>query len=149
MSKRKWFIVAGLLSLLLVGSLTGVALAQSDSEDGSSGPWSAFLGKVCGNYQERNGTAIDQAELEQAMVQARNQMRDEALASRLEQMVEDGRISQEEADAYLEWWQARPDIDLEGFSGRGAGEGMRCGRGGHHVGGSCMGPNGQGEGGAW
>jgi hypothetical protein len=39
-------------------------------------------------------------------------MQYEALKSWLQDLVDKGKITQEEADQYLEWWQSRPDIEL-------------------------------------
>ncbi len=45
------------------------------------------------------------------MAQARSEMRADALQKRLQNLVSQGRISQEQADQYLEWQQARPDME--------------------------------------
>lgn len=38
-------------------------------------------------------------------------MRDEALDNRLKCLVEKGKITQEQADQYKQWWQSRPDME--------------------------------------
>ena len=40
-------------------------------------------------------------------------MRQEAMANRLEELVEEGVMTQEEADQYKEWCDARPDVPLQ------------------------------------
>jgi len=38
-------------------------------------------------------------------------MQDEALDSYLQELVDEGKITQDEADQYKAWWQARPDME--------------------------------------
>jgi len=42
-------------------------------------------------------------------------MRDEALDNYLKNLVDEGKITQEQADQYKSWWQSKPDIgqDME------------------------------------
>ena len=54
--------------MVLVGSITGVVLAQTGNGDDSqakAGP-EALLGRVCEVYEENTGVAIDSQELEKA-----------------------------------------------------------------------------------
>ena len=53
---------------------------------------------------------IDQQELEDAFNQAQSELREQALDNRLQKLVEDGVLTQEQADAYKTWLEARPDI---------------------------------------
>jgi hypothetical protein len=54
-------------------------------------------------------------------------MKDAALQSWLDKLVTEGKITQEQADEYLHWWQSKPnDIPLLGARG---GYGMMWGRG--------------------
>ena len=102
----------------------------------------ALLDRVCQIYQENTGVAIDLQQLKDAFTQAQREMQDEALQSRLQKLVDEGKITQEEADQYLEWWQSRPNIELPelgGFGGHGHGGGMMWG------GGRCGGPNEAGD----
>jgi hypothetical protein len=50
-------------------------------------------------------------------------MQDEAPQNWLQKLVDEDKITQEEADQYLEWWQARPNITF------GLGEGFQLGDG--------------------
>ena len=85
--------------------------------------------------------AIDPEELKDALDQAQSQLQEEALETRLQDLVDEGTITQEEADGYLEWWQSRPDIEapLPGLSGPGPGAGMMGGGGFGPHGGPCPG----------
>jgi hypothetical protein len=129
MWRGKKVMVIALAALLLVGSSVGVVLAADNGDEAGSLPearhW-ALLDRVCEIYEENTGTTIDQQALQDAFVQARREMRDEAVQNRLANLVEKGRITQDEADRYLEWWQARPDV-AGGFGFRGHGGFCRMG----------------------
>jgi len=122
--------VIALAALLLVGSSVGVVLAADNGDEAGSPPeaqhW-ALLDRVCEIYEENTGTTVDQQALQDAFAQARSEMRTEAMQNRLANLVDKGRITQDEADQYLEWWQLRPDVAVGfGFRGRGG----FCGMGG-------------------
>ena len=104
MWRRKKFIIIGLLAtVLLVGSIGGVALAQTGNGDDSQPK--TLLARVA------EILGIDQQKLEDAFAQAQSDMRDEALDSRLQKLVDEGKITEEEAAQYKAWWQARPDME--------------------------------------
>jgi len=133
MWKRKWLVIGILLPILIVGSISGAVLAQTE-DGGEIQPedrYQALLDRVCAIYEENTGVALDPEQLEGALDQARREMRDEALEGKLQGLVDEGMISQEEADQYLEWWQDRPDIELPGPKGRGFRGDMMGGRGFH------------------
>ena len=104
MRRSKKFIIAGVLAaVLLVGSVGGIALAQTgDEEDTQPQTLMARVADILG---------IDQQTLEDAFAQAKSEMRDEALDNYLNGLVEEGTITQDEADQYRSWWQARPDME--------------------------------------
>ena len=99
---RKFIVVALLAAVLVAGSIGGIALAQ-DNGDGSQPK--TLLARVA----EKLG--IDQQELEDAFAEAQTEMRDEALDTRLQKLVDEGRITSDEATAYKEWLQAAPDME--------------------------------------
>ena len=119
MWRSKKFIVVTLLAVVvLVGSTAGVALAQTES--GNNSQPKTLLSRVA------EILSIDQQTLEDAFAQAQSEMRAEALKDRLQSLVDEGKITQEQADQYLEWWQSKPDVSAGfGFAGSGF-----CGRGG-------------------
>ncbi|HXZ30485.1 MAG TPA: hypothetical protein VEG43_04900, partial [Dehalococcoidia bacterium] len=114
--------------------------------------YQALLDKVCAIYQEKTGVAIDSGQLKAALEQAQGELEKEALQSRLQNLVDNGKITQEQADQYLQWWQSRPDIGLQlpglGGPGRGGGGGMMGGRGFGPWGGPCPSFNASAESGA-
>ncbi len=105
MWRRKKFIVVALLAaVVLAGSIAGVAFAQTGSTDNTTSG-ETLLGRVAAIL------GIDQQKVEDAFAQAQSEMRDEALGSYFQNLVEQGKITQEEADQYKAWLQARPDME--------------------------------------
>jgi len=135
MWRSKKFIAIVVATVLVIGgSVGGILAADTGNEDECSpgAQHAAMLDRVCAIYQENTGTTIDPQALQAAFNQASSEMRAEALQSRLQNLVEQGKISQDEADQYHEWWQAKPDVAAGfGFRGHGMFGGMcgppRCG----------------------
>jgi polyhydroxyalkanoate synthesis regulator phasin len=121
-----------------------------DQQNQPSNRYQALLDRACAIYQESTGVAIDSEQLRDALDQAQGELRDEALETRLQNLVDEGKITQEEADQYLEWWQSRPDIEvpLPGLGGPGPDGSMMQGRGFGPRGGPCPGLNASAEAGA-
>ncbi len=137
MRKRKWFIPA-VLSVVLIGGIAGGVMVAADDGFGNvdqqnqlADRHQELVDRACAIYQENTGVAIDSEQLKDALHQAQIELREEALESKLQNLVEDGKLTQEEADNYLEWWQSRPDIEvpLPGLGGPGPGRGMMWGAG--------------------
>jgi len=120
---KKLIIIGVVGALLLAGSIGGIAFAQAGNDDGPG----ALLDKVCEIYQQKTGATIDQQALKDAFTQAREEMRPkapqdrpaapqdrpemgpEAMKDRLQSLVDDGKITQEQADQYKAWLDAKPD----------------------------------------
>ena len=110
--KKKFIIIAVVAALVVVGSIAGVVLAQTGDVNVSQPK--TLLARVA----EKLG--IDQQKLEDAFAQAQSEMRTEALQNRLQSLVSQGKITQPQADDYLNWWEAKPDVPAGfGFQGRG------------------------------
>jgi len=135
---KKFVVFALLAAVLLVGSISGVAFAQTENGDDSQpkARYGALLDKVCEIYEQKTGAVIDQEVLKGAFAQARSEMRPEilqnrremgpeAMQNRLQNLVDEGKITQEQIDALKEWREAPPDLpDGFGFKGRGGFRGM-------------------------
>jgi len=103
---KKLIVIAVLAAVVLVGTIGGIALAQEDGEvNGDNSQPQTLLARVA------TILGIDQQELEDAFVQAKSELRNEALDSYLQNLVDEGKITQEEADQYKAWWQAKPDME--------------------------------------
>jgi polyhydroxyalkanoate synthesis regulator phasin len=94
------------------GTIGGVALAQTGTGDDNQpeAKYGVLLDKVCKIYQEKTGVAIDQAALQDAFTQSQSEMQNEALDNYLKNLVDQGKITQEQADQYKAWLKARPDM---------------------------------------
>jgi len=133
MRKRKWFIPVVVASALLIaGTVGGALVAAADSSSTTADQnqiidrYQALLDRACAIYQDNTNVAIDSERLKDALDQAQSELQEEALETRLQNLVENGEMTQEEADSYLEWWESRPDIEapLPGLGGPGPGGGM-------------------------
>ena len=122
MWRKKKFILPVLIAAVVAGSLGGVAFAQTENEDDAqpAARHEALLDRVCEIYEENTGAAIDSEALKDALAQAQSEMRTEALQNHLQNLVEQGQITQDEADQYLSWWKSRPDAPI-GLGLRGPG----------------------------
>jgi len=113
---KKFIIIAVVAALVVVGSIAGVALAQTGNQTGSGNVTQpkTLLARVAETL------SINQTKLEDAFAQAQSEMRTEALQNRLQSLVSQGKITQPQADDYLNWWEAKPDVPAGfGFKGRG------------------------------
>jgi len=124
---KKFILIMVLAIVTLAGSIGGVVYAQSGNGDDSQpkAQFATLLDKVCAIYQQNTGTAINAEELQKAFDQARSEMGEEALDKFLQSLVDEGKITQEQADQYKAWIKSKPDIDIPlvpgpfGFPGHG------------------------------
>ncbi|MBL7124961.1 MAG: hypothetical protein ISS51_02560 [Dehalococcoidales bacterium] len=115
MSKRVKIIVSVVLTILLLTvGITATAMAQE--EEPTTTPEAGAKGLLLARVAEILG--IPQEDLANAFKQAQQEVREEALSRRLDKAVEEGRITQEEADAIKEWWEQKPDVLGLGLSVR-------------------------------
>jgi len=121
-----------------IGGIAGEVIAAADDNSSNaenqsqpSDRYHVLLDRACAIYEGETGVAIDSEQLKDALDQAQTEMQNEALERRLQNLVDEGKITQEKADQYMEWWQYRPDIELPlpGLGGRGPGGGMMWGGG--------------------
>ena len=134
--KRKWMLVAVLIAVVvLVGGIVGgVVYAQTNtptttpSQTTQQDTLMAKVAQILG---------IDQQTLQNAFTQAQKEIQSEALSQRLANLVQQGKLTQEQADQYQQWWNSRPDVPagLDGGIGklpgnakmfRNGGFGFRC-----------------------
>ena len=127
---KKLIIVAVLMAVMLAGSIGGVVLAADNGDD--SEPEAVFetlWDRVSGILQDK-GVDITSEQLKDSFAQAQREIRNEALQNRLQNLVNEDQITQDEADQYLEWWQSKPDVSIGlGFGGRSGFRGMGGPRG--------------------
>jgi hypothetical protein len=108
---KKPLIIALIATVTTIGITAGVVFAQDDQDTSPPvGPQQgALLDKVAQIYEENTGVALDTQALKDAFIQAGEELRAEALDNNLAKLVEQGVITQEQADQFKEWWQAKPD----------------------------------------
>ena len=154
MWRSKKFIIAVSVAVLLAGSIGGVVLA-ADTEGSSQleARHGQFMDKVCEIYEQDTGVSIDQEALKAAFTQAAGEMRaeimqnrpeigpeamqnrpeigPEAMQNRLQNLVDEGKITQEQMEELQEWWDSKPDVTF-GFGhpghGKFPGMGGPCGQ---------------------
>jgi len=125
MWKSKKVILSAIVGVMvLVGCLAGGMAFAADGDDvDAEARHAEMLGRVAAIYEENTGVALDTEQLEAAMQQAGEEMRDAAMQERLDALVAEGTITQEEADEYAAWLDAKPDtlpmMGPGGFGGHG------------------------------
>ncbi len=124
MRKRVLLIVGALAAALSVSIGAVAVMAQVSSSDrhtdGTTITIQSLVSRVAEILDE------DEDTVQAAFDQARDDMRGDlkaahraALEERLDAAVEDGDITQEEADEYLEWYDSAPDdLGIGGMKGR-------------------------------
>jgi uncharacterized membrane protein len=127
--KRKWIIVAAVAAVVVVvgGVMGGVAYAQTSTP---TNPPVTNPGK---DLADRVATILklDPATVESAFTQAEKDMQNDAVKSYLDKLVQAGKMTQADADAYLTWLQSKPqtssglNVPLPGGRGFGFGGGFR------------------------
>jgi hypothetical protein len=131
LSKNKKILIgAVLVGVLLLGSVGGVAFAADSAEDAKDGNrFDAHWDRLCELYKEKTGTELDREALQDSFAEIRSEMREQArlnhpdrvpqtMQERLQHMVEQDMITQEQADEYQQWWDSKPDFGV-GFGFRG------------------------------
>jgi hypothetical protein len=125
---KKSFIIVAIISVVVIaGVLGGFAMASADDQTttttpGNSANVSALMEKVATIYQQNTGVAIDPQALADAFKQAGKDMRSEALDNYLNKLVEQNKITSEQAQQFKDWINARPDVPVGPGMGPGMGE---------------------------
>jgi len=127
MWRSKKFIIGLIATVLLVSaSIGGVALAQTGDEEESQleAAINTLWDKVATILQD-DGVNITSEQLKDAFSQAQSEIRNEALKTWLQSMVAQDKITQEQADDYIKWIEAKPDVPFGfGFKAHGGFRGM-------------------------
>ena len=127
MWRSKKFIIAAVLAVvILAGSIGGVVFAAENRNDTEAEAECVTLLDRVTKILVEDGVNITSEQLKDAFTKAQSDMRTDALKKRLEYLVGEGKIEQGEADAYLEWWETKPDMPAGfGFRGPSRFHGMR------------------------
>ncbi|UCC15965.1 MAG: hypothetical protein JSU58_06205 [Dehalococcoidales bacterium] len=99
--KRKFIVMLLGAILVIAASIGGVAMAQDSEEDSQP---DSLVGRVAAIL------GIEQQTVEDAFKQAQAEMQEAALDKYLQNLVDEGIISEAEAAEYKAWIEARPDM---------------------------------------
>lgn len=122
-TRKKIAIIAISAAVLLVGITGGVVLAQDNGTNTQAPPQGEeLLAKVVTIYQQNTGVTIDETQLKAAFEQAQSQIQLEREQNMVQNLVKNGKLTQDQADQYLKWLQSKPSLP-SGF-GRGFGQGL-------------------------
>ncbi len=104
--KKKWIIIGVLAAVvILTAGIVGAVVVNAQNPSPTvTNPQKAFADKVAAIL------GIDPAKVESAFTQAQKEMQDEALTNRLNALVKQGKLTQQQADQYKQWWESRPNI---------------------------------------
>ena len=118
---RKIVLIALVTVIVLAITLGAVAIAQA-SDRTNNQPQAAnanvsanvsLFEKISAIYKANTGTAIDAAALQQAFTQAQKELATGAQDRMLQKLVDDGKITQQQLDAYKAWLAARPALNTD------------------------------------
>ncbi len=102
--KRKGKLAVGLVTvaILALAISGGAILAQEGDTDGDGAKkgMAARVAEILGLGEE---------EVQDAFKEARRDMQDERFESRMDNLVEKGQITEDEATAAVDWYQSRPE----------------------------------------
>ena len=119
MKRGKKIVLIGLLAIVaLVGTIGGVAMAQSGEEENnqSEAAYGEFMERVAAIYQEKTGVAIDPEMLKESLCQAGDEKRVQVSEQFRQRLINKGVFTEEELSELEDWWGARPD-DMPRMSG--------------------------------
>ena len=122
MLKKRWLVATVVVAVMAIGVTGGAALAQEQGDPEAKSPLQSLASRVASIL------GLDEQVVKDALDQARRELHDEAVERKLAQLVEKGRLTQEQADEYLQWYRSRPEF-TPGFGRRGLqGPGFHKGR---------------------
>jgi N12 class adenine-specific DNA methylase len=97
---QKFVLATVLVAIMLISSAPAIAMAQGNKAPERRGALIAQVAEILG---------IDQQELENALKQAQMELREETLDARLQELIAEGTLTQEQANQLESWINARPD----------------------------------------
>jgi len=106
---RKIILAALLAMVVLAGSIGGVVLAQTDEEESQP---TTMLDRVTQILADQ-GVTITSEQLKGAFTQAGKEIRDEAFDKYLQDLIDQGKITDQQAQDYKTWLESRPDVPLQ------------------------------------
>jgi hypothetical protein len=100
---KKIVLATVLVATMLISSAPAIALAQEGEAPEHQGAIMSQVAEILG---------IDQEELENALKQAQMELREEGLDARVQELISEGTLTQEQANEFKAWMEAKPDIPM-------------------------------------
>jgi hypothetical protein len=88
---------------MLIASIPATAMAQEGEMPERQGALISRVSEI---------TGIDQEDLENALKQAQMELREETLDARLQELIAEGTLTQEQANEFKSWTEAKPDVPM-------------------------------------
>jgi hypothetical protein len=100
---HKIVLATALVAVMLITSMPVIAMAQEGKIPERQGDITSRVAEILG---------IDQQDLENALKQAQTESREEALDARLQELIAEGTLTQEQANEFKAWIAAKPDVPM-------------------------------------
>ncbi|MGD0780119.1 MAG: hypothetical protein ABR954_04975 [Dehalococcoidales bacterium] len=115
-SDKKFIIIIGLLVIAIAvgGTLGGIALARGNNNSGGQAR-NVGMNNITGLLQPNSGNSSGIQGLIKDFEQAGQEIKSEGLDAYLQQLVKDGKITQEQSDQFKAWLDARPAFPTDEF----------------------------------
>jgi hypothetical protein len=113
---KKFALVVLLVVIALVGTIGGVAMAQSGEEEPTTTPETerdAYMERVAEIYQEKTGVPLDVDALKDSYCQAGEEKMEQVRNQFRQRLIDEGIYTEEELTEMENWWAAKPDITPE------------------------------------
>ena len=138
LTKRKIIILA--ITGVMAAMITGGAVMAQDGGTQEDPPRETLASRVTAILNLEDGVNLDVAVVESAITEARTAIKDERLEMKLQWLIDQGRLDQQQADELREWYESRPDHSAGASFGFGRGHGFH-GRGSFGSSGGLFGHN--------
>ena len=108
MAFKKKIIIGVIVAVVVLGCISGAVIASNGSDTttttttSDTKPRDTLMEKVAAKLN------ISVDTLENAFQEAQTEIQQERLDARLAELVTEGKITQEQADAYKVWWNSKP-----------------------------------------
>ena len=103
MRKRYWLTGTIVAAVMVLGIMGGVAMAQETSDEDGDSEKRSFAARVA------DILGLDETTVQEAIDQAKAEMQEEALQAKLDWLVENGHMTQDQADEYKTWIESKPE----------------------------------------
>ena len=103
MRKRYWLTGTIVAAVMVLGIMGGVAMAQETSDEDGDSEKRSFAARVA------DILVLDETTVQEAIDQAKAEIQEEALQAKLDWLVENGHMTQDQADEYKTWIESKPE----------------------------------------